>query len=175
MLKQRILLPSLFTLFCWFSSGPVSAEAPCGTDKYRDFDFWLGYWKVTTPEGKLAGHNRITQILNTCVIKEEYRSPSGYAGTSLNIYDRKDGKWHQTWVDNTGFLLKISGNLQNDSMVMTGPGKSSEGKPVTHKITWSANENGSVRQLWEVSPDQGVSWKTVFDGLYEKVEDPEDT
>jgi hypothetical protein len=29
-------------------------------------------------------------------------------------------------------------------------------------------DDGAVRQLWEVSKDDGGNWSVLFDGLYEK-------
>ena len=34
------------------------------------------------------------------------------------------------------------------------------------RITWTPNADGSVRQHWETSTDDGKTWKTSFDGLY---------
>ena len=35
-------------------------------------------------------------------------------------------------------------------------------------VTWYDNEDGTVRQHWEVSKDRGKSWATAFDGHYKK-------
>ena len=40
--------------------------------------------------------------------------------------------------------------------------------PLRNRITWTPNSDGTVRQLWEVSKDQGESWQTEFDGLYKR-------
>jgi hypothetical protein len=47
-----------------------------------------------------------------------------------------------------------------------GTGKD-EGRPVKHRITWTPNADGSVRQLWESSGPNG-QWVVVFDGLYRR-------
>ena len=36
-------------------------SAACADPAYRQFDFWIGEWQVHTPDGKLAGTNRITR------------------------------------------------------------------------------------------------------------------
>lgn len=77
----------------------------CNQPEYRQFDFWLGEWQVFTPDGKLAGHNIITLDFNKCVLREQYSTPQGYRGESLNTYDKNSNQWHQTWVDNSGLLL----------------------------------------------------------------------
>ena len=37
------------------------ARSPARRPQHRQFDFWLGDWDVTKPDGKAAGHNRITR------------------------------------------------------------------------------------------------------------------
>ena len=74
------------------------AAKPCATPAHRQFDFWLGDWDVTTPDGKAAGHNRITLILGGCALREEWTGMSGNNGTSLNMFDAGARTWRQTWV-----------------------------------------------------------------------------
>ena len=46
------------------------------------------------------------------------------------------------------------------------PGK--DGGIIQHRITWTDNEDGTVRQHWEVTKDGGKTYSTLFDGLYKK-------
>jgi tetratricopeptide (TPR) repeat protein len=148
----------------------VDRLRPCGGEEFRRFDFWIGEWEVvnlTRPDSDAPpALNRITPLHDGCVLREDYQSPSGFTGSSLNFYDARDGLWHQTWIDNQGQALYLSGDLVEGSMVLAGaPGS----KPL-NRITWPALPEGRVRQLWEVSTDDGESWQTVFDGLYSRVE-----
>ena len=34
------------------------------------------------------------------------------------------------------------------------------------RIVWTAQPDGSVRQIWSSSEDGGASWSVVFDGRY---------
>jgi hypothetical protein len=74
--------------------------------------------------------------------------------------------WHQTWVDNAGTVLLLDGRLGGNAMVLEGPGID-EGRAVKHRITWTLNADGTVRQHWETSGADGA-WKTTFDGLYRR-------
>lgn len=100
------------------------------------------------------------------MIHEHYSTPRGYAGESLNTWDADRGVWHQTWVDNGGTLLLLDGKLVGGAMVLEGTGMN-EGRPVKHRITWTPNADGSVRQLWESTGANG-QWTIVFDGLYRR-------
>ncbi len=140
-------------------------EGVCTAAEHRQFDFWLGEWRVTTPDGKLAGINRIERVYDGCVLHERYGNGRGYRGESLNMYDPGRKVWHQTWVDNTGTLLLLEGGLKDGRMVLEGTTTAAEGVVTRHRITWTPNADGSVRQFWE-STDAKGAWTTAFDGLY---------
>ncbi len=92
-------------------------------------------------------------------------------GRSLNAYDASNGRWHQTWVDSTGGLLLLDGGLVDGSMVLEGTAPGEAGAtPERQRITWSPEPDG-VRQHWESSPDDGVTWTTAFDGRYRRRDD----
>ncbi len=142
--------------------------APCSSEKHRQFDFWVGEWDVTM-NGKPAGHNLIKLVYGDCALQEDWTGVSGtFTGGSFNIYDQANDKWHQTWVDVTGTLLELDGGLVDGSMVLSGDRPGKDGKLTTNRITFTPNEDGSVRQHWETSAD-GSNWNTVFDGHYVKV------
>jgi hypothetical protein len=146
----------------------------CDEPERRQFDFWQGTWDVSDAEGTLAGRNRITTLVGGCALREEWEGASGFRGTSLNAWSPATGHWHQTWVDASGLLLRLEGELRDGSMVMEGdaplPGK--ELREVRHRITWTpdARDPDQLRQHWEVSAD-GSAWETVFDGRYQRVTD----
>lgn len=164
MMRTRFLLPILALLM---NSAVVrAAEAPaCNTSNHRAFDFWIGEWQVKTPDGKLAGINRIERKHEGCVLHEQYRTERGYSGESLNIYDASRDVWHQTWVDTSGLLLILEGGMRDGKMVMEGTTTDANTKPIRHRITWTPNPDGTVRQFWE-SQDAAGEWSVVFDGRY---------
>ena len=144
---------------------PALAAATCETPEHRAFDFWLGEWQVRTPDGKLAGVNRIAREYDGCVLHERYDTGRGYSGESLNIYDAGRKVWHQTWVDTSGTLLLLEGGLRGGSMVLEGQTVGADSQTTKHRITWTPNADGGVRQLWE-STDAKGQWVTAFDGQY---------
>ncbi|MDO6709817.1 MULTISPECIES: hypothetical protein [Aliiglaciecola] len=144
------------------------ASAACDSPAHRQFDFWLGTWDVYSPQHKIVGINKITSQLNGCILTEEYQTPSGYQGQSINIFDVSNQQWHQTWVDNSGLLLSLNGKFDGQSMVLEGPGKTPKGENIVHRITWTPSAGKSVRQHWESSQNNGKTWTTLFDGKYVK-------
>ena len=142
---------------------------PCDAAEYRQFDFWIGDWNVTAKD-QPAGTNSIHPVHGGCALQENWQGAGagGISGSSFNIFDRASGKWHQTWVDASGTLLQLDGGLVGGSMVLAGSRPAATGGTALHRISWTPNEDGSVRQLWEASQDEGASWNVLFDGLYVK-------
>lgn len=153
-------------------AGQTAAAAPpatCASAQNRQFDFWLGQWEVTHPSGQLAGRSRIESILGGCVLLENWDSPSGVSGKSFNLFNAATGQWEQFWVDNSGSRLHLVGGMQDGNMVLQGVQDQADartGVKQRERITWTANADGSVRQHWETSTDDGKTWKTSFDGSY---------
>lgn len=141
------------------------AHAQCTEDAHRAFDFWLGEWDVFAPNGQLAGVNEIRSVFGGCALHEQYRTASGFRGASYNSYDRGRNEWMQTWVDNTGVVLRLRGGLSGESMVLGGETIGPDGVATRHRITWTPAGDGSVRQHWQARQGDG-DWKTAFDGRY---------
>ncbi len=148
----------------------AATPAPCSADAYRHFDFWIGEWDVTRAGAeKPSGANTISAQHGGCVILEEYVA-GAYTGMSINFYDGAAAQWRQTWIANDGAPLYLAGGLDdNGAMVLSDKGLASgDGSAPVNRISWTPNDDGSVRQLWEQSSDQGESWVVAFDGMYTK-------
>jgi len=172
LLSLFLLLP-LATAAQENTAAESTLPAPCSSPEYRQFDFWIGDWNVTS-DGQAAGTNSIHAVHNGCALQENWQGAGegGIGGSSFNIYDRANGRWHQTWVDASGTLLQLDGGLADGVMVMSGKRPAPDGSgPVLHRISWTPGAEGSVRQLWEASKDDGRTWKVLFDGLYVKSDD----
>lgn len=164
-MRLAVLLAA--TLCAATAAAAQTQQAPgiCAGAAYRQFDFWIGEWRVRNPSGQAVGSNRISSILGGCALREEWRGTSGSDGTSLNFYDPAARVWRQTWVDNGGQPLDLRGGLRAGRMVLeTGSGT------MMQRITWTPFGRDSVRQLWQQSSDGGRRWRTVFDGMYVRVQ-----
>ncbi len=142
---------------------------PClSNSNFRHFDFWIGEWEVFV-NGNKVGDNSITRALGGCAIHENYTTAGNYAGQSINFYSPVDQKWHQHWVGSGGDVYnyvetkKEEGLLQFVSKFMNAQGNVS-----LSRLTFTLNEDGTVRQLFENSTDEGKTWTPGFDGLYKK-------
>ncbi len=134
---------------------------PCGTPEYRQFDFWVGEWEVYGPAGQVIGRSVIESKLNGCAIHESWTGGTSVTGHSYNFYDASEGRWHQTWINNSGVPLYLDGELTEAGMVLRNE---------TNRVTWSPLPGGYVRQHWESTTDGGATWTTAFDGEYRPAE-----
>lgn len=143
---------------------------------FRDFDFWIGEWDVrpsTSPANAPPAENIITEEFDGCVLQEHWK-PGGAGttaggGSSFNIYDATRKMWYQTWVDSTGGLHEYHGNLDdkgNMAFVGESPGLPGQPARLPTKLTFFRMGPDQVRQLSEVSTDDGKTWKTNYDLIY---------
>ena len=167
MFLSRLLMPLFLGLIPLTAFADTMPQA-CTDAAYRQFDFWLGDWNVSSPDGKLVGHNRVEKHYDGCVVQENWTGVRGGTGSSFNIYDAPRKVWHQTWVDSMGSLLILEGGFKEGRMVLSGEQLQPDGKKLLNRISWTPQKDGSVRQTWETSADGGKTWKIVFDGIYKK-------
>lgn len=144
------------------------AVNPCkASPEFRKFDFWIGEWDVRNPQGVPSGTSRVELILGDCIIFENWTSGSGSSGKSFNIYDRNDGKWHQSWVSDKGTFTHYIGGIEDGKMVLVAHTVVG-GRKTLARMTFSRLSNGDVRQFGENSIDQGKTWTTAFDLTYSR-------
>lgn len=156
-------------------SSVLYSQKPCGQPEYRQFDFWLGEWEAFGLNGQKAGDSKISLILDSCIILEEWTSASvnqgiRYAGKSFNTYNAATKQWQQTWVDNVGgsneYLL---GKFDNNKIIYrSSPFLFSKDTMAIRKMTFTNLSPVKLRQHGEISKDNGVNWTTEYDLEYRR-------
>ena len=176
-MKTPLYFFCTFISFLLFSQFVLAQEQPCPccTEEHSAFDFWIGDWEVMLPDGNVAGYNSISKIQGKCALEEKWTSAKGgFTGTSFNFYNKTSGQWEQLWIDNGGNQLKLYGNRKGNQMILASePFKDKDGNMLVNRITWTANEDGTVRQHWEIMKGDNVV-QVAFDGLYKKKNTAED-
>ena len=174
---MHVLAVPLVMLLAVAGTSPALAQAApmpdCTAPEHHQFDFWIGHWSVTAND-KPAGDSHIESILDGCALLENWTGASGFRGKSLNAWNRDLGQWEQYWVDQTGNRLLLHGGWRDGAMVLEGrkdKPDAATGIVGRERITWTPAADGSVRQLWESSADEGKTWQVQFDGRYVRVPD----
>lgn len=170
-----MLLVSVFSVLCSVAQ-QSSPGSPCTTDKiYRQFDFWVGEWEAFGVNGKKAGDSKISIILDSCIILEEWTSASTnkglvYKGKSFNTYNATAKQWQQTWVDNVGGNTQfVQGRFEDGKIVFnTEPWPFSKDTMAINKLTFFNLGPAKVRQLGEISKDAGKNWVIQYDLEYRR-------
>ncbi len=153
----------------------TAQKLPCSKPEFRQFDFWIGEWEAFGLKGKKAGDSKISVILDSCVILEEWTSASAqqglmYTGKSFNSYNAATKQWQQTWTDNTGNTTEYlrgegsTGKIVYYADKVTGQ----DGKFFMRRLSFIKLSTDKVRQLGERSDDGGTTWTTEFDLEYRR-------
>ena len=112
--------------------------------------------------GEIAGLTKIAHEHGMKVHMDGARFANAVAG--LNV-SPAEITW-KSGVDALSF-----GATKNGAMMLEGDSVE-DGKPARNRITWTDRPDATVRQLWEISTDNGKSWKTLFDGTYRPAKAP---
>lgn len=147
-----------------------AAAAPCESrPESHQFDFWIGEWDVKNPQGQLAGHSRIEQILGQCVLLENWTGTRGGSGKSFNAYDAASSTWRQFWVDDRGNVTEFTEGVYRDgAMRFVTRGKAPDGSEILGRLSFHNLAPDRVRQWKERSVDGGKNWTTDYDFMYER-------
>lgn len=154
----------------------MQQSGQCEDPALHEFDFWIGTWTVTNPDGDTVGVNRISATAGGCGVLEEWEGAGGNVGTSLTAYDPGRDEWFQHWVGSGGAVLKLTGDFdETGRLVLTGLPRTVERQgeeiELVDRISWSRLDDGGVLQVWEISSDGGESWSPSFAGSYERMTD----
>ena len=144
-------------------------QSPCAAPEMRQLDFWIGEWDLTWGDSG-TGINVITAELNDCVILENFTTHDSipFRGISVSTYNRKLGKWQQTWVDTEGNYLDFVGGLSEGKMILSRETVDSEGKLVLFRMVFQNIMENSLDWNWEKSPDNGHTWETLWEIHYKR-------
>lgn len=150
------------------SSLAAGEQKPCSGPEHRQFDFWVGDWDTfeTNDANAVVARTRVDVILGTCVLREVYEGADGLSGESFSIYDPERKLWSHTWVTNRGQLVVLEGRREGDRMVLSGSELTAGGRKHLRAV-WQPAEGG-VREIAEISTDQGRSWAPLFDIVFRR-------
>jgi hypothetical protein len=140
----------------------------------RDFDFWMGGWKVHNRylRERLKGSTDWVEFESTVVARplldgfgneDEFRTDyeGGFIGMSFRFFDPATGRWSIYWADTRrpGLLdPPVIGWFSGDVGIFEGA-DSLEGRPIRVRFTWSEVTTPTPRWEQAFSDDDGETWE----------------
>jgi tetratricopeptide (TPR) repeat protein len=133
------------------------------------FDFWIGEWDVTGPQGQPAGKSSVQQILSQCVLFENWTDRQGGQGKSFNAFNVDYDMWQQFWTDQYGRVTEYRESERTPEHGLRF--LAHQGAPQHQtliRMTFTPIDRNTVRQFGEISSDGGKTWATSFDLMYHR-------
>jgi hypothetical protein len=169
------LLALLLLLVFRASAQQTLAPHACQNDPaYQKLNFWVGNWDVFAKDEKnqeqKVGTNAIEKLLDGCAFIVNWHDSEGHEGKSLFYYRPVQKDWKQVWVTDVGPIKEKTLILEmpDGSIRFQGELAKRTGGTYLDRTTLTPLAGGNVRQVIEISLDNGKTWKTTFDAEYRK-------
>jgi len=160
---MRKLIFFVCMMIC-FASIAQNKNSPCSAAEASQFDFWIGDWNLTYND-TLHATNHVEKIMGGCTVQENFHDPNtNYNGKSWSVYNKNINQWQQTWVDDQGGYISLTGGMQGDSIILLTAEKkvpsniSATGKIVNRMVYHNITKD-AFNWDWESSTDGGNTWK----------------
>jgi hypothetical protein len=145
-----------------------------GTDGARDFDFWMGSWKVRNRRlrERLKGSTEWDEFEAACDARpllgglgneDEFRTDfwPGFIGMTLRFFNPQTRQWAIYWVDSRRGALEppVFGGFDGATGLFFGD-DTFAGRPIRVRFIW--RHEGARTASWEqaFSTDGGETWET---------------
>ena len=98
--------------------------------------------------------------MGQCGLQENFNDPvNKYSGMSWSVYNPQRKVWQQTWIDNTGAYIALTGEFKDGKMILsTQPRSMPNGKKMVSRMVYSNITKNSFEWVWEATTDEGVTW-----------------
>jgi len=142
-------------------------QSPCSAGQAAQLDFWVGDWDLTWEGGQ--GSNSVTKAYGGCVLIEKFDGQPGMAlqGMSVSSYDPHRDIWQQTWVDDQGSYLALSGGLTGKRFVLSCENMR-EGQTVQLRMVFRNIAANSLDWDWQRFEPENGTWKNVWQIHYQR-------
>jgi hypothetical protein len=145
------------------------APTPCVSAAERhQFDFWVGEWDVFDLAGAKVGTSSVQVVSGGCALLENWTAGNALQGKSLNAYNAARSQWQQYWFGQDGTVTEYRESAWvGKALQFTAHADATTAAPATIlHLTFTPLDDGSVRQLGQLSSDGGATWKTTYDFRY---------
>jgi hypothetical protein len=149
------------------ASGPPPSPCAGNPDRHR-FDFWVGEWQVTTPDGHVVGSSSVQSMAGGCGLLENWTASNGTTGKSLNAFNPVAKQWQQYWVGQGGAVTEYRESEWHDGSLSFIARPTGAAAQPMQRLTFTPVNDSTVRQHGELSKDGGSTWTTTYDFYYHR-------
>ncbi len=147
----------------------LAADTACTNPENRQFDYWLGTWKIGAAGSSGNAHSTVSLSLDKCLVVENWDGGRGHYGQNIFGYSADDRNWYGMFADNEGRVhVFTSGKISAGSAEFEGTSRGANGETVLNRVKVVRVSPDKVEQSWEKSSDNGSSWNLVFRGEYSR-------
>jgi hypothetical protein len=155
-------------------AGPAPETDACAVrPEYHRLDFWLGDWRVYVGT-QLDGENHIAPILAGCAIEEDWLDANGHRGKGWFYVDKPSGRLKQIFLtDHAQAWGGVKEKSEREdvpagSVGFEGTLVSASGQTILDRTTLTPAADGTIRQVIELSRDEGKTWRVAYDAIYRR-------
>lgn len=152
----------------------MNTQQPTQPPVNHELDFWVGHWKCSGESygannqvTKTEGTNTITKTYDGHVTQENFRM-KGLNGMSVSVYDSIAKLWRQTWVDDQGGYIALTGTFEDGKMTLRTIPRPDRPKAAARMI-FSNITPDSFDWDWQTSRDSGTTWTPAWHLHYTRV------
>ena len=134
-------------------------------DVYRQLDFILGQWTLTSPDGRRIGSAEFSAssggyaIVGKC--SDNTRATNS---TIMAYYEPSVAQWKQVWLDDQGSVAQLTRQPgDDDAIVFEGESIMADGRRAMARVILDEAADGRVRLSLMTSSDAGNRWSDVLD------------
>src|ERR1700733_420612 len=147
----------------------IAADGTTAVDpESRQFDFWLGDWAISNPNGSGEASSRVYLALGQYLLVESWDDGRGHKGENLFAYSADDKSWHGMFADNQGRVHAFTGRVTSGLAEFYGPSRGPKGEAVLNRIRVVRIASDTVEPSGESWQGNGTSWTAVFKGEYSR-------
>ena len=100
---------------------------------------------------------------------------TGFMGQSWSVYNANYKQWQQTWVDNQGGYITLTGGMVADSLILTTaertvPASMSATGKMTNRMVYYNIKPDSFDWSWQASTNGGKTWKQNWLIYYKRMQ-----
>ena len=141
------------------------------------FLFWVGKWEAKWVDGQGnpgTGTNHISLITGDKVLHENFQiltgPNAGFLGTSISVFNPNTKMWHQTWMDNQGGNIVLTGEVVGDKRIFKTAIQNINGQQIQSRMVFFNIQSNQFTWDWERSTDGGKTWNLNWRIEYSKVQ-----